>query len=121
VGDECRLVDSPGKQSYDIAWSPDGRKIAFSILERGPPLRIRHADSEIFVVNADGSELRNLTDNDRVYDENPVWSPDGRAIAFLSDRDGNSEIYLMNADGSDQRNVSQSPVEDFSPAWSPSG
>jgi Tol biopolymer transport system component len=88
------------------AWSPDGRKIAFS------------AESGISVVNADGSGgLRDLTDHE--LDGNPVWSPDGRAIAFTSNRDGNTEIYVMDADGSDERNVSQSPMDDFSPAWSP--
>jgi len=52
-------------------------------------------------VNADGSGLRNLTETDRVLDVDPVWSHDGRAIAFTSDRDGNSEIYVMNADAQD--------------------
>jgi Tol biopolymer transport system component len=114
-----KLVDSPGKESYEIAWSPDGQKLAFSVLERGSSRRSLEADSEVFVVNADGSDLRKLTDNDRVADDDPVWSPDGRAIGFTSDRDGKSEIYVMNADGSNQHNVSQSPLEDFSPAWSP--
>lgn len=114
-----RLVASPGQQTYGIAWSPNGRRIAFSVLERGAPRRSPDADSEIFVVNADGSGLRNLSDTDRVLDVEPVWSPDGRAIAFTSDRDGNSEIYVMNSDGSDQRNVSQSPAEDFGAAWAP--
>ena len=104
-------VDNPGRRSSDFAWSPDGRRIAFSQGYRGA--------SEIFVVNADGSGLRKLTDNRRALDVNPVWSHDGSQIAFTSDRDGNSEIYVMDADGSNQRNVSQSPVDDFSPAWSP--
>jgi Tol biopolymer transport system component len=75
---------------------------------------------EIFVVNADGSGLRNLTDNDGANDD-PVWSPDGRAIAFTSDRDGNVEIYVMEADGGNERNVSQNAADDFDPAWSPRG
>jgi Tol biopolymer transport system component len=113
-----RLVDSPFHdlnwgRSSDLAWSPDGRRIAFSQGGR--------EGKEIFVVNADGSGLRNLTENGGVHDVNPVWSPDGRAIAFTSDRDGNSEIYVMEADGSNERNVSQNPADDFDPAWSPRG
>ena len=115
-----RLVDSPGTGG-SFTWSPDGRKIAFSVLERGPPPRVRHGDSEVHVVNADGSGSRNLTDSDHAYDDNPVWSPDGRAIAFTSDRDGNVEIYVMDADGSNERNVSHNPADYFDPAWSARG
>lgn len=104
------LAPSP---AGDIVWSPDSRTIAFT-WSGGDQVDQR----EIFVVNGDGSRLRNLTDNDGADDRAPVWSPDGRAIAFTSDRDGNSEIYVMNADGSGQRNVSQNPLEDLAPAWS---
>jgi Tol biopolymer transport system component len=106
-----RLVESAG--SSGIAWSPDGRKIAFN---RRPDAG---DDRAVFVVNADGSGLRNLAGNSGVNDANPVWSPDGRVIAFTSDRDGNAEIYVMDADGSNQRNVSQNPADDWDPAWSP--
>ncbi|MBH8566957.1 PD40 domain-containing protein [Nostoc sp. CENA67] len=51
----------------------------------------------------------------------PVWSPDGKRIAFVSGRDGNLEIYLMNADGSGQRNLTKNPLRDFYPTWSPNG
>ncbi|MBN1658577.1 MAG: PD40 domain-containing protein, partial [Anaerolineae bacterium] len=51
-------------------------------------------------------------------DGSPCWSPDGKRIAFDSDRDGNWEIYVMNADGSEQVNLTQSPDEqDHFPAW----
>jgi Tol biopolymer transport system component len=50
-------------------------------------------------MNADGSGQINLTNNPAA-DDVPSWSPDGRRIAFASDRDGNREIYVMNADGS---------------------
>jgi Tol biopolymer transport system component len=56
-------------------------------------------------MNADGSGQRRLTQRGA----QPLWSPDGRRIAFVSKRDGNAEIYVMNADGSVQRNMTRSP------------
>ena len=49
----------------------------------------------------------------------PVFSPDGRKIAFTTRRDGNLEVYLMNPDGSGQRNLTRSPWDEGSLAWSP--
>jgi TolB protein len=51
----------------------------------------------------------------------PVWSPDGRRIAFTSRRDGNSEVYVVNADGSGQRRLTRNAAGDFGPTWSPDG
>ena len=48
-----------------------------------------------------------------------MWSPDGKRIAFVSNRDGNDEVYVMNANGSGQRNISNDGAQDNSPAWSP--
>jgi len=70
--------------------SPDGRWIAFHSL--APQL-------DIFVSRADGSGIRQLT-NDRANDRNPVWSPDGRQIRFMSNRDGKNQIWSISPDGS---------------------
>ena len=80
----------------------------------------RDGDWEIYVMNADGSNLRQLTHNDAA-DEYPVWSPDGRKIAFKSNRDGNFEIYIMGADGRRQSRLTTHPANDADPAWSPDG
>ena len=53
--------------------------------------------------------------------QTPAWSPDGRKLAFVSQRDGNSEIYVMNADGSAQENLTRQPASDSHPSWSPDG
>ena len=78
----------------------------------------RDGNDEIYVMNPDGSEQTNLTNNSS-YDLMLKWSPDGSKIAFESGRDGNSEIYVMNADGSEQTNLTNNPAKDNSPNWSP--
>jgi TolB protein len=80
----------------------------------------RDGDWEIYIMNADGSNLVQLTHN-TFADEYPVWSPDGQQIAFQTNRDGNYEIYVMNADGTAPRNLTQHPSEDRNPGWSPDG
>ena len=64
--------------------------------------------------------IRRLT-NDSASDSSPVWSPDGRHIAFASERDGNYEIYVMGSDGSNPRNLTNDSASDSSPVWSPDG
>ena len=60
-------------------------------------------------MNADGGNVRRLTTHPAM-DYWPAWSPDGKRIAFTSNRDGNYEIYVMNADGSDLRNLTRHPA-----------
>ncbi|NOZ06303.1 MAG: LysM peptidoglycan-binding domain-containing protein [Chloroflexi bacterium] len=81
--------------------SPDGTHIAVTYRQ--------HDHLEIHVINADGSGRRRLTFGDGLgvakpaNNAAPVWSPDGKQIAFVSDRDGRWRFYIMNADGSNQR------------------
>jgi TolB protein len=91
-----------------LAWSRDGRKVVF--------VTGRDGDFELFVVNADGTGEHRLTRND-VRDNEPVWSPDGRKIAYVSD----SQLNVMNANGTGQRRLTFNGGRIVAPSWSPDG
>jgi len=80
----------------------------------------RDGNLEIYVMNADGSEQKRLTNNP-APDMAARWSPDGKKIAFMSKRDGNTDIYVMNTDGSEQKRLTNNPAPDAFPSWSPDG
>lgn len=96
-------------------WSPDGRQIAFSThvndWGRGGPV-----NSDIFVINTDGTHPVNLTNHPK-SDIQPSWSPDGSKIVFASIRDGNYDIFIMDADGSNPINLTNHPANDTDPSW----
>jgi Tol biopolymer transport system component len=97
-----------------LAWSPDGRKLTFLN-------DAFHHDFgfDLYVMNADGSGRRSLTQSGLASD--PGWSPDGRKIAFVSNRDGNDDVFVMNADGSGLGRLTRNPAGDSAPVWSPDG
>ena len=79
----------------------------------------RDGNAEIYKVILDGTIPTNLTNNP-ASDSSPSPSPDGKKIAFISNRDDNDlEIYVMNADGSQQTRLTNTPGEDAYPHWSP--
>jgi TolB protein len=96
------------KQNFLPAWSPDGTKMAFT--------SNRDGNSEIYVVNRDGTGLRRLT-NHPMIDVTPTWSPTGNQIAFTSDRTGSPQIWVMNADGSEPHKITNESKCDR-PTWS---
>jgi Tol biopolymer transport system component len=95
------------------AWSPDGRRIAFSFRVVG------ESEIDIYTIGVFSGVKRRLT-TDPAADIDPSWSPGGRRIAFSSNRDGHRRIYVMDADGSNSRPLTRG-VEDRDPAWSPDG
>ena len=97
-------------QATEFALSPDGKQIAFVV--RG----------EIFVVNVEkGGEAKRITDHPyRDFDID--WSPDGRKLAFISERDGNREVYIVDVRTRELRRLTNTPdAAESNPEWSPTG
>jgi TolB protein len=114
-----KLTRTPsGTYDFNPDWSPDGTKVAF---ERDTP-----DGGEIFTMNADGSDLRQITHDQFPGAGDPAWSPDGTRIAMArfdipAGRDG---LYILDADGSHPVQVTQNnadPGETGEPQWSPDG
>jgi len=95
------------------SFSSDGKKLAFSST-------LTAGNSEIYVADADGKNLKRLTINN-ASDTAPSWSPTSRQLAFTSDRSGTPQIYTMDAEGSNVRRVSFGGTYHDAPSWSPDG
>jgi Tol biopolymer transport system component len=126
------LTHTPG---YDAegAYSPDGKQIVFSSnrniysraqteaekkqLELDPSYFL-----DVYVMNADGSNVRQLTDVPG-YDGGTFWSPDGKRIIWrrFSEDGAHAEVYTMNPDGSDQRKITNIGAMSWAPIFHPSG
>lgn len=93
--------------SLDV--SPDGKTVAFDLL------------GDIYTVPLEGGETKPLAVG-LPFDSQPRYSPDGKLIAFLSDRDGAQNVWIMNDDGTNPRQLSKDKQSEFtSPAWTPDG
>ncbi|HLO32444.1 MAG TPA: hypothetical protein VK249_25055 [Anaerolineales bacterium] len=94
-------------------FSPDGKQILFT------GFGLTH--SYVGVMNADGSDPMDLTNEPNSDEAFPAWSPDGSQIIFTSRRDGNNEIYVMDSNVAQLKRLTDHSSDDFAPAWSPDG
>ena len=112
-----QLTFAPGIE-YEPVWSPDGTQILFSATDSPGE------NQALWVVNVDGTGLRNLTTAlpaGVTVPQHPAWSPDGRRIAFVARRNGQHNVWTMNADGTNVVQLTNAPGFDQSPTWSPDG
>jgi len=98
-------VSDEGAWDIDPAWSPDGKHIAF--------MSARLGGFSLFVMDADGSNVRLVTRPEKSFLGSPAWSPDGKSIAYVDDK----TIYIVGIDGSGQRHLATG----YNPDWSPDG
>ena len=121
---------NPSAVSQDYSFSPDGSRVVFSSYwSEGEG---RAFGTELFVMNADGTNIEQLT-YDRAVNGFPAWSPDGDSIVFASYRGsgyipgclGSSiclpDLYVIDTGGGNPRQVTDDPGGETAPSWSPDG
>ena len=145
-GGDARQLTSFDDDCGDITWSPDGRRIAFTVKDAkasdadddAPRVydRMRYKTDEgflsdqrrkhVWVVDVGGGEPRRLTDGDW-DDQHPAWSPDGREVAFISNRTAERErntvadVHVVNVASGATRRVTNEVGQFGNPSWSPDG
>lgn len=103
----------------DLQLSPDGRLAAFVVTDYS--LRTNRGNSDIWVVSVDGRAPARQITNKPGSDSQPRWSPDGKHLAFVSDRDGSSQVYLVSPTGGEPKKVSRLKMGPSNLTWSPDG
>jgi Tol biopolymer transport system component len=112
-GSHQHPLTSNDRVDFDPAWSADGAQLAYSS---------SGADADVWVINADGTEDHDVSNDPTGPDIQPAWSPDGGQIAFVKQNfDGTSAIWVMNADGSGQLQLTDEATINVHPNWSPDG
>jgi dipeptidyl aminopeptidase/acylaminoacyl peptidase len=99
--------------------SPDGNWVVFT--RRTWDSEANKATTNLWLVSLDGKTLRQLTSAKQIADTGPVWSPDGRSVAFVSNRGGSSQIWMIRTDGGEPRQLTKFPIDVGNIQWSPTG
>jgi TolB protein len=113
-GSKPASIVKAGQMATGAAFSPDGRRLAYS-------LATGDNSAQIWVAKADGSDAKVITNTPFFINSSPSWSPDGKQLAFVSNRGGTPQIYIMGADGSNARRITFQGNYNQTPDWSPRG
>jgi dipeptidyl aminopeptidase/acylaminoacyl peptidase len=97
--------------------SSDGRWVAYTVST--PDMDANRGASNIWIVSTAGGAEMQLTRSG--HDSSPVWSPDGKTLAFLSSRSGNSQVYLLSMDGGEAHSLTKLSTGADMVKWSPDG
>jgi Tol biopolymer transport system component len=110
--------DSTFGYIHGLAWSPDGKQIAF-----GASVELPSAQFDLYIINSTGALLRQLTNTETVDEAEPAFKPYGDRIAFRSApvSGGPGEIWTIGSDGAIPQPLISCPAGCFGPAWSPDG
>jgi dipeptidyl aminopeptidase/acylaminoacyl peptidase len=106
------------KAVADPQISPDGKRIAFAVTENN--LAEGKSNSEIYLMDADGNNIRKLTDNPAA-DYHPRWSPDGKSILFLSTRHDGPQAWLLPLDGGEPTQITHFTTGVSDAVWTSDG
>ncbi|MHC4778790.1 MAG: S41 family peptidase, partial [Planctomycetota bacterium] len=104
----ARAAETPLKFARYPAPSPQGKQVAFSY------------QGDIWIAPLKGGDARRITVHE-AYDSRPVWSPDGKRIAFQSDRNGNLDVYIVGTEGGGVSRLTHHGAPDTICAWTPDG
>jgi Tol biopolymer transport system component len=115
AGDGPGVRLTAGHDDRGAAWSPNGRRVVFTRY-----VNRRDNVSDVFVADASGRRVRDLTRRSAAFDQHPSWSPDGRRIVFVAGLHG-SVISVMMSDGSHRRDLAVSGAFYSSPSFAPDG
>lgn len=99
--------------------SPDGRWIVFTC--KTWDKEANKTTTNLSLVSIDGRTTRQLTSAKHQADISPAWSPDGRTVAFVSDRGGSQQIWTIHVDGGEARQLAKFPMDVGNLRWSPTG
>jgi Tol biopolymer transport system component len=119
-----RITDNYGFIDWQPAWSPDGRRLVFAHGDSTPPAPEAFvAPTDLWIVDLQTGELRDLTNSPNTWENYAQWSPDGERIAFDGDisAPGNNDVYTIRPNGRDLRRLTSGPSFDEAPNYSPDG